>query len=253
MNARCHYPKDVGFRYYGQRGITVCAEWRTGPRGSGGFERFLAYMGPRPEGTTIDRVQTDGNYEPGNVRWAPNSLQVLNKRLEKRRVPLEVSLAWCRAAHAHNGKIWGPGASEWLQRSIRADLIAEFGPERPAQLSDFCLTVEQAYWERDYGHESFHYEGLDQIYRVMNPHWKPIKQPPYKRKRGPHKTAACKECGSIAHKKPRCPVIKKRERSAENRLDRELKQAERARAAEQRRVDAEAKRIQREYSKGRAA
>lgn len=74
MRARCANPKDPGFGYYGGRGITVCDRWR------GSFENFLADMGERPEGLTLDRVDNSGNYEPGNCRWATWSEQNLNRR-----------------------------------------------------------------------------------------------------------------------------------------------------------------------------
>jgi len=57
----------------------VCARWR----GEHGFENFLADLGARPRGKTIDRKNVDGNYEPGNCRWATNKMQANNKRPRK--------------------------------------------------------------------------------------------------------------------------------------------------------------------------
>lgn len=74
MVARCTVPTNGSYPNYGGRGISVCDRWRT-------FENFIADMGPRPPGTTLDRYpNNNGNYEPGNCRWATRSQQDSNKR-----------------------------------------------------------------------------------------------------------------------------------------------------------------------------
>lgn len=74
MMLRCDHPSQDSYQYYGERGITVCDRWRDS------FESFLADMGERPDGKSIDRVDVNGNYEPGNCRWATASEQRRNQR-----------------------------------------------------------------------------------------------------------------------------------------------------------------------------
>lgn len=73
MKQRCQYPKSKDYPAYGGAGVTVCAQWQT-------FAGFLADMGERPDGTTLDRYpDRNGNYEPGNCRWADAIEQTRNR------------------------------------------------------------------------------------------------------------------------------------------------------------------------------
>lgn len=75
MIQRCTNPKNTKYHLYGGRGITVCARWLAS------FEAFYEDVGARPTGShTLDRIDTNGNYEPGNVRWATKYRQNNNKR-----------------------------------------------------------------------------------------------------------------------------------------------------------------------------
>ena len=74
MIARGRYPHRDVARKYARRGITVCERWQKS------FEAFLADMGERPDGTTLDRMDNAKGYEPGNCRWATPKEQARNRR-----------------------------------------------------------------------------------------------------------------------------------------------------------------------------
>lgn len=76
MVARCSNVKHKQYDSYGGRGITVCDRWL----GNEGFANFLSYMGDRPDGCSLDRVDNDKGYSPDNCRWATVKVQQRNTR-----------------------------------------------------------------------------------------------------------------------------------------------------------------------------
>jgi hypothetical protein len=101
----------VQYKNYGGRGITVCEQWR----GKNGFVQFLADMGDRPRGKTLDRwPDMNGNYEPGNCRWATIKEQNSNRRA------LDTEAQARRRAALDAGR-----TKMWADPETRARLLAD--------------------------------------------------------------------------------------------------------------------------------
>ena len=102
---RCHNPKHQSFYNYGARGIEVHPDWR----GEDGFDKFILHVGPKgARNLTLDRIDNDLGYEPGNVRWSDRSTQQHNRRRRKEQQFRASELV------SHNGKTqtWKQWANE---------------------------------------------------------------------------------------------------------------------------------------------
>lgn len=91
MMQRCRNPKNSNYINYGARGIKVSSEWDE-------FKNFLADMGERPGGMTLDRVDVNSDYSKENCRWADISTQNKNRRKFKPRIPTEEELKKAEAS-----------------------------------------------------------------------------------------------------------------------------------------------------------
>lgn len=117
MKQRCDNPKMHAYHSYGGRGITVCERW------SHSFENFLQDVGRKPSHLhSIDRINNDGNYEPGNVRWATKKEQGRNRRsnthIEHNGQSLCVS-EWCEVYGLHTNTFLNRLNRGWsIERSL---------------------------------------------------------------------------------------------------------------------------------------
>lgn len=109
MKRRCLNPRDRQYPEWGGRGITICNRWLD-------FNNFYADMGERPEGMTLERKDNNGNYEPGNVKWATATEQQQNTR---KNVIVEIEgethtmNEWCRRLG-----IWSSTVSTRVKRGM---------------------------------------------------------------------------------------------------------------------------------------
>ena len=113
---RCHNPKNPQYKNYGARGITMCEQWRTS------FATFYAHLGPAPatgHQATLDRIDNNGHYEPGNVQWVSMKVQRANTRstrwveLGDRRVSVPVACEEFGLPYTTVDARWRRGLRGW--------------------------------------------------------------------------------------------------------------------------------------------
>ena len=135
MIQRCTNPNAGGYHRYGGRGIRVCERWRDS------YAAFLADVGPRPPGRTLDRINNDGNYEPGNCRWATKSEQRINSTSgRKPRAGADTHTVCVRATDSERAR-WERGAmlagatlSTWIRCAIERQCESIEREHTPADL-----------------------------------------------------------------------------------------------------------------------
>jgi hypothetical protein len=113
MLYRCENPRNSAYPRYGGRGIKVCERWHV-------LENFLCDMGSRPSKQhSLDRINPNGNYEPGNCRWATPAEQTSNRALSEPRVR-EILTRWQAFAALHKDI-----SAEDVVAAIRGDLLGD--------------------------------------------------------------------------------------------------------------------------------
>lgn len=123
LKQRCTNPNNTHYASYGGRGITLCEAWHD-------FEAFYRDVGERPRGKTLDRIDNDKGYEPGNVRWATRLEQANNRRTN-----VHIEFRGTTRTIAEWGRLTGLGKSAILHRLGRGWSV-ERALTEPIQKSD---------------------------------------------------------------------------------------------------------------------
>ena len=133
MRNRCKYPSHISYKRYGALGIKVCERWD----GRGGFANFLADMGERPEGMTLDRIDGKKDYSPDNCRWATMSTQLRNRASLKRYTAFgksQLIIEWCEEYGAPVQLVHGRIKNGWpLERALTTPKLSAADREARAR------------------------------------------------------------------------------------------------------------------------
>lgn len=134
MWQRCTNPNAEEYENYGGRGITICPEWKE-------FEQFYKNMGPRPgKGYSIERINTNGNYEPSNCVWATNLEQGANTRKNRKLTAFGTTLhlsEWARRLNIHKNTL-----AERLKKQNLENIITVYRPKMKEVLTCQSITQE---------------------------------------------------------------------------------------------------------------
>ena len=115
MKARCYNTNHPRYKDWGDRGIRVCDQWVNS------FENFYRDMGPKPDGTSINRIDNDGNYEPSNCEWASVDVQMSNMRPAK-----SLTSFSCGHPHTPENTIKRDDSNAYRCRICRDDYMREY-------------------------------------------------------------------------------------------------------------------------------
>jgi len=134
--AKCYSPNDNGYRFYGAKGITICDKWRHN------FQSFFDYVTQlenygKPK-YTLDRINTYGNYEPDNLRWADKRTQTINQRIRSTNTTGYVGVSMVKA----NGKFLSRIGVNYKQT-----LIGRFGTPIAAAKARDQYIIDNELWE----------------------------------------------------------------------------------------------------------
>lgn len=131
MTQRCENPKNPNYAKYGAKGIKVCERWSS--FNFKGFENFIEDMGDRPEGTTLDRINTYGGYSKDNCRWATKKTQQNNRRTNKNNTSGASGVQWIRNSSSWVASIFLNGSNVVIGRYAQIE-IAEANYQRALEI-----------------------------------------------------------------------------------------------------------------------